>query len=192
MEQRVNNTAVFDLIYSEHKSAIYGLACYLTRNEKEAEDLFQETWLRIAKHLAHKTIDMDNCKTWILTITSNLYRDWLRKKRVRRAFAFQKSSSDQEVDKHLEKPMWGKKPDAENDSKHQEVKIALQKALSDLPPRHRLIFVLKEVEGFKYSEISEILKVPEGTVKSIQHRAVKRLRQDLWIYNPKKTLIASV
>jgi len=188
----MDNTAVFNLIYSRHKASLYGLACYLTRNEKEAEDLFQETWLRIAKHLAHKTIDMDNCKTWIMTITSNLYRDWLRKKRVRRAFVFQKSSPDGQVDRSGETPMWGEKPGSENDSKHQEVKMALQKALSNLPPKHRLVFVLKEVEGFKYSEISEILKVPEGTVKSIQHRAVKKLRQDLWIYNPKKSLIASV
>ena len=192
MEQRVDNTAVFDLIYGQHKSSLYRLACYLTRNEKEAEDLFQETWLRIAKHLAYKTIDMDNCKTWIMTILSNLYRDWLRKKRVRKGFVFQKSSSVDQIDSHLEKQVWGDKSCHENDPKNLEIKMALSKALSGLPYKLRLVFVLKEIEGFKYSEISEILKVPEGTVKSIQHRAVKKLRQDLWIYNPKKTLIASV
>jgi len=92
----------------------------------------------------------------------------------------------------LEKPMWGEKPYSENDSKHLEVKMALSKALAGLPPRHRLIFVLKEIEGFKYAEISEMLNVPEGTVKSIMHRAIRKLRKDLWIYNPKKTIIASV
>ncbi len=191
-DQRVNNSAVFDELYNRYKSSLYKLACYLTRNQKEAEDLFQETWLRIAKHLAHKTIDMDNCKTWIMTITSNLYRDWLRKKRVRKSFSFQKPESDGQADMHLEKPMWGEKTCLGNDSKHLEVKMALSTALAGLPSRQRLIFVLKEMEGYKYSEIGEMLNLPEGTVKSIMHRAIKKLRKDLWVYDPKKTIIVSV
>ena len=80
----------------------------------------------------------------------------------------------------------------ENDSKHLEVKMALSTALAGLPPKQRLIFVLKEIEGYKYSEIGEMLSIPEGTVKSIMHRAIRILRKDLWVYNPKKTIIASV
>ena len=188
----MDNTAVFDELYSRYKSALYGLACYLTGNQKEAEDLFQDTWLRVVKHLAHQTIDVDNCKTWRMTITSNLYKDFLRKKRVRKPFSFQKSSSNGQTDNYLEKPMWGEKPCLENDSKHQEIKMALSKALGGLHSRQRLIFVLKEIEGFKYTEISEMLNVPEGTVKSVMHKAVRNLRKDLWVYNPKKTIIASV
>lgn len=100
---------MFDELYSRHKTSLYKLACYLTRNQKEAEDLFQDTWLRIAKHLAHQTIDMDNCKTWIMTIMSNLYRDWLRKKKVRKPFSFQKPDSDGQTDLHFEKPYGEKK-----------------------------------------------------------------------------------
>lgn len=188
----MNNSAVFDELYSQYKSSLYSLACYLTRNQKEAEDLFQDTWLRIAKHLAHQTIDKDNCRTWIMTITSNLYRDWLRKKHVRKAFSFQRSNSDGQTDNHFEKPMWGDKSNAGNDSKLLEVKMALSQALAGLPPRQRLIFVLKEIEGYKYLEIGEILSLPEGTVKSVMHRAVRKLRKDLWVYNPKKTIIVSV
>jgi len=188
----VNNSTVFDELYGRYKSSLYSLACYLTRNQKEAEDLFQDTWLRIAKHLAHQTIDIDNCKTWMMTITSNLYRDWLRKKRVRKSFSFQKSNPDGQTGTYLEKPMWGEKACLENDPKHLEVKMALSKALAGLPPKQRLIFVLKEIEGYKYSEIGEMLSVPEGTVKSVMHRAIRKLRKDLWVYNPKKAIIASV
>ncbi len=188
----MNNSDVFDELYSQYKSSLYSLACYLTRNQKEAEDLFQDTWLRIAKHLAHQTIDKDNCRRWIMTITSNLYRDRLRKKYVRKAFSFQRSNSDGQTDNYLEKPMWGEKTCLENDSKLLEVKMALSKALAGLPPRQRLIFVLKEIEGYKYLEIGEILSLPEGTVKSVMHRAVRKLRKDLWVYDPKKTIIVSV
>jgi RNA polymerase sigma-70 factor (ECF subfamily) len=48
------------------------------------------------------------------------------------------------------------------------------------------------MEGFQYTEIGEILSLPVGTVKSLMHRAVKRLRRELWGYAPKKTIIASV
>ena len=188
----MENSAAFDWLYREHKSSLYKLACYLTRNEKEAEDLFQETWLRIVRHLAHKTIDMDNCKTWMMTITSNLYRDWLRKKRVRRAFALRGKQNESPADTHFEQPTWGEHPSKKNDSEHLEVKMAISKALVGLPSKQRLIFVLKEIEGFKYAEISEMLDLPEGTVKSIMHRAVRNLRRDLWAFNPKKTIIASV
>lgn len=188
----MNNQSVFDQLYGQYKSSVYSLSCYLTRNQKEAEDLFQETWLRVAKHLARQPVDAGNCKTWIITITSNLYRDWLRKKSVRKPFSFQKSNSDGRTDTHFEKPMWGEHTCLENDSKHLEVKMALSTALAGLPPRQRLIFVLKEIEGYKYSEIGEMLSLPEGTVKSMLHRAIKKLRKDLWVYNPKKTIIASV
>jgi len=188
----VDNTAVFDELYDRYKTPLYGLACYLTRNQKEAEDLFQETWLRVVKHLADQSIDVDNCKTWLMTITSNLYKDFLRKKRVRKPFSIQRSDSDMQIDNRIEKPMWGEKPFNENDAKHLEVKTAISKALAGLHSRQRLIFVLKEIEGFKYTEIAEMINVPEGTVKSIMHRAVRNLRKDLWVYNPKKTIIASV
>ena len=59
-------------------------------------------------------------------------------------------------------------------------------AVAKLPERQRRVFVLKEIEGFKYKEISEIFDMPVGTVKSIGHRAVRRLRQELSVYNPKK------
>jgi len=188
----VDNTAIFDELYSRYKSEVYGLSCYLTRNQKEAEDLFQETWLRVVKYLPDQSIDVDNCKSWIMTITSNLYRDLLRKKRVRKPFSTQRENSDTQIDHQIEKPMWGEKPCSENDANYQEVKAALSKALADLQPRQRLIFVLKEIEGFRYIEISEMLNIPEGTVKSIMHRAVGKLRKDLWVYNPKKTITVSV
>jgi len=56
-----------------------------------------------------------------------------------------------------------------------------------LPDQYRLVFMLKEVAGFKQSEIGEILGIPIGTVKSVMFRAVKKLRLDLAAYHPKMT-----
>jgi len=57
--------------------------------------------------------------------------------------------------------------------------LAIAQALAKLPERQRLVFILKEVEGFQQAEISQILKMPLGTVKSLMYRAVRRLRRNL-------------
>lgn len=183
---------LFDEIYLKYKSSTFSLACYLTRNQREAEDLFQETWLRVVKQLSQKPVDPSGCKAWILTIVTNLYRDWLRKKRVRRIFSPQKPDAGDVDENRWRKPFWGSESNGTEESDRQDVRMAVSKALEVLPEKQRLVFVLKEMEGFRYTEIGEILRLPVGTVKSVMHRAVKRLRRELWGYAPKKTIIASV
>ena len=183
---------MFDELYERYKSSVYSLACYLTRNQREAEDLFQETWLRVVQHLPHKSVDVKNCKTWIMTIETNLYRDWLRKKKVRRLFSTQKSEAVEREDNVLQRSFWGSEDDGAKDSNRLDVRMAVSKAIDRLPKKQRIVFMLKEIEGFKYSEIGEVLRMPAGTVKSLMHRAVKGLRRELWDYAPNKSIIVSV
>lgn len=58
----------FNDLYNKYRVSVYSLACYLTQNQREAEDLFQETWLRVVQNL-HKTSNMRDLKAWIFTIT---------------------------------------------------------------------------------------------------------------------------
>lgn len=174
----------FDDLYNKYRVSVYSLACYLTQNQREAEDLFQETWLRVVQNL-HKTSNMRDLKAWIFTITANLYRDELRKKRIRRLFFLQKSiNSDHRVERSNGKLGSGKL-NTTSETNRVDMCMTISQAMADLPDRQRLIFVLKEIEGFKHSEISEILGLPVGTIKSQMHRAVKRLQRNLWAYNPK-------
>jgi RNA polymerase sigma-70 factor (ECF subfamily) len=173
---------MFDTLYDRHKSDVYSFAVYLTKNKAEAEELFQDTWLRVAQHFP-KAENMKKAKSWIFTITSNLYKDSLRKKRVRRSFLFHAM----EQEKNNPSP-YRNTHSAENskrtDSFEQlDIGRAISRALAKLPEQHRQVFVLKEMAGFKHSEISEILKLPEGTVKSVLFRAVKKLRLDLKAYS---------
>lgn len=182
----------FDKFYSRYKSSIFSLACYLTRNVREAEDLYQETWLRVVKQLSHKPVEPAGCKAWIMTIMTNLYRDWLRKKRVRRLVSTLKSDADISDENIWKRPFWGEESNGTQETDRQDIRMAVTKAMGVLPDKQRLIFVLKEMEGFCYTEIGEILNIPVGTVKSLMHRAVKRLRRELLGNVPKKTIIASV
>ena len=177
--------AEFDYLYQRYRSAVFNFACYLTQNPGEAEDLFQETWLRVVHHLPKK-VDKSSAKAWIFTITANLHKDVLRKKRIRRAFIFQKTArSFPNEDEHSF--LFGSSiPGKVNGANRVDMKRAIVQAMKQLPEQQRGIFALREIEGLKYSEISEIYGIPVGTVKSLMFRAVRRLRRELSAYNPKR------
>lgn len=179
------NHQKFDELYDIHRTAVYSFAYSLTQNRGEAEDLFQETWLRVAQYFP-KVLDMKKVKAWLFTITANLHKDALRKKRTRRRFLFQKKwTADQDMTGCEGLPEHASQDETKG-SERVEMGHAISQAVSNLPDQHRLVFMLKEVAGFKQSEISKILGIPIGTVKSVMFRAVKRLRQDLAAYHPKK------
>jgi RNA polymerase sigma-70 factor (ECF subfamily) len=174
---------VFDELYEKYQNDVFSFACYLTKNRGDAEDLYQEAWLRIVKKLPEK-VNMQRIKAWIFTIVINLHRDELRKKRIRRLFIFQKSRAHvaDEVFPFLEDKSWS---DSSNEANYKEMGKDISEALARLPDRQRRVFILKEIAGFRQAEISDILSVPVGTVKSLMYRAVKQLRQELLKYKVK-------
>ena len=182
-ESRQNIQSIFDELYEKYQNEVFSFACYLTKNRGEAEDLFQEAWLRIIKNLPEK-VNMQRIKAWIFTVVINLYRDDLRKKRIRSLFLFQKSRAHEtgEAFPFVEDKSW---PDPSNEANQIEMGKDINQALALLPDRQRRVFVLKEIAGFRQAEISDILGVPVGTVKSLMYRAVKRLRQELSKYKAK-------
>ena len=173
----------FDLLYDTYKSAVFSYACYLTRNEKEAEDLFQETWLRIVQN-PPRSRDVSELKSWVFTITTNLYRDLLRKKKVRRTFLLEKSSTSNLGPGFFAADTRQGKIQTSRETDRVDAGNAIALALAQLPEKLHRVFVLKEIEGFKYMEISRILNLPVGTVKSMMHRAVRRLQQELAVFCP--------
>ncbi|NOR21913.1 MAG: sigma-70 family RNA polymerase sigma factor [Candidatus Aminicenantes bacterium] len=174
----------FDNLYNKYQNAVFGFAYYLTQNRGDAEDLFQEAWLRIAKKLPDE-VNMQSIKAWIFTVVANLHRDELRKKRIRRLFFLQKAMSLEK-----ENTMFPVLPDQPVSINPEEVNQTdmgrdIAQAMARLPDRQRRVFVLKEIAEFKQAEISNILGIPLGTVKSLMHRAVRRLRRELSKYNEK-------
>lgn len=173
----------FDSLYDRFSTAVYNFSLYLTRDKYEADELFQDTWLRVARNIK-KAAAMTNPKPWIITITVNLYRDALRKKRVRNLFSYHKPftpETEREIHTQIKDRCSGKDASIQIDTAK-----AISSAVADLPSRQRQVFVLKEMDGFQLSEISEMLGIPLGTVKSLMFRAVRKLRQDLSVFNPNR------
>lgn len=181
----------FDELYGKYRNEVFGFAYHLSRDRRDAEDLYQEAWLRIVKKLPRE-IDMRGIKAWIFTIVINLHRDELRKKRIRRLFLLEKAKSHEDEEASFPVQQDILPPDSKDQGLRIEMGKDIHQALDSLPQRQRRVFVLKEIAGFKQAEISDILGVPVGTVKSLMYRAVKRLRQELSKYrtknNPKKEI----
>ncbi len=166
---------LFDELYRKHTTAVWTYALYLARDRTEAEDLFQDVWLRVVE----KMDDIDrteNVKAWLLAIVVNLHRDRLRRLKVRRPFLAGQSRPDLAADEGASS---GHGQDASLDLEKAEAGRAVREAIDRLPERLRSVFVLREIEGCPYVEICRILNIRMGTAKSLMFRAVRRLRRDL-------------
>ncbi len=174
----------FDILYQKYQNAVFSFACYLTKNQGDAEDLFQEAWLRILKNLPER-VNMLSIKAWIFTIVANLHRDGLRKKRIRRLFLLKKHMSFEKENSLFPAMSNIQISNSSDEVSQAEIGRDITQALAKLPDRQRRVFVLKEIADFKQAEISDILGIPVGTVKSMMHRAVKQLQLDLSKYHTK-------
>jgi RNA polymerase sigma-70 factor (ECF subfamily) len=175
----------FDEVYQAFQSHVFRFACHLTQSQNEAEELFQETWLRAVKRFPGE-FDRQRFKAWLFTVAANIHKDNLRKKRIRQLFFLERTRTAVREQGFQSYMLGGRGSFMGSESEDADLGRALGVAVAKLPERQRCVFVLKEIEGFKYTEIGEMFDLPVGTVKSLLHRAVRRLRKELMAYNPKK------
>ena len=168
-ENRLHNKDIdFDKIYKELATKLYAYVFSMVRKREIAEDIVQDTFVKALKYGLSR---IKNYKSFLFRIAHNLAIDYLRK---------DAHNSDREVDHNRRRDEKVMTTDRILD------KVAIQKAIDKLPPKYRDVFVMKEVNGFDYQEISEILRIPIGTVKSRLHRAIDRLRVELSPYMEEK------
>lgn len=175
----------FDELYEMYKTPIYRFACALSGDARDAEDLFQETWLRAVKAApAGPQARGAEAKAWLYAIAANAHKDLLRRRRVRRLFLAERATAlgDRKGDADLG---WDLPAAAgEDGSSRSDIRLCLRRAVSRLPGKERRVFVLKDIEGFQHDEIGRLLGLPEATVRTLLFRAVKKLRRDLAEFRP--------
>lgn len=143
---------------------------YRTIGDREkAEDLVQEVFIRVYRHL-HRFDRSKKFSTWIYTIASNLAKNELRNRSRNPLVLFQTMRNAwQEEDRPLQFEDSSMRPDDLYRKRH--LRELVEQAVAQLPPHHREVFVLRELEGKSYEEIAEITSVNLGTVKSRLNRA---------------------
>ncbi len=170
----------FDLIVKRYKDQLLNFIYRFVGSQEEAEDIIQETFLRVyRKRKAYKRIA--KFSTWIYTIAGNLARTELRRRKRRKLFSVTDMGYE---DRDYEISDEDFNPENQVDGIIQEEII--QKEIAMLSPKFREVIILRDVQELSYEEISTIIKVPIGTVKSRVNRGRLKLQSRLKFLMKKK------
>jgi len=159
-------------LLAKYSDMAYALALRLTGNATEAEDLAEEALIKAVRGLDGFRGD---CETgvWLYRIVMNCWKSQLRSPRLffwKKMKGFVEGEAGELIDPADPAP--GPAQQIEANSRRE----AFEKALSSLEPADRAIVVLRELDGRSYSDIADVLSIPEGTVRSRLSRARGRLR----------------
>ena len=158
------DTAAFEELYRQHVARVYGLCLRMCANPAKAEDLTQEAFIRAWQKLGSFR-RQSTFRTWLHRLTVNLVLGNLR--------------STGRWESHLTAiDSLPERGDGGAGAKS-EVALDLERAISQLPPQARMVFVLHDIEGYKHREIASLCDLAVGTSKAHLHRARKQLREVL-------------
>ena len=171
-------TAIFENEFMPHLDILYNFAYRLTYDEDDAKDLVQDTYLK-SYRFAESFQKGTNAKAWLYRILKNSFINDFRKKskepakvdyqEVENFYNSENVDDDRTVDLRI---------DAVRDMLGDEISLAL----SSLAVDFRTVIILCDLEGFTYDELSKILDIPIGTVRSRLHRARNLLKEKLSVY----------
>lgn len=166
---RAGDRDAFADLIDQHKDGVVGYLTRLTGDRDRAEDLAQETFLRLFRSAAAYT-EQGLLRAYLFRIATNLVRsEERREKRLRLLLPFLGGG------RHAE-------PTAPSGLLRQELQRKVASAVTQLPMRYRVPLVLHEIEGWSYADIAREIGCREGTVKSRIHRGRQRLKEQLAPY----------
>lgn len=163
----------FEQIVLSTESSVYNLALSILKKKEDAEDVTQETYLRLWRTISEASIESP--KSYILRTARNLALDVIRKNSRHEDVDTVIQGTDGEVEVDIEDTDPASRPDLAYLQKVQ--KEVVRQSINELPTSARELIILRDLEGLPYSEISELLGISEGTLKSKLFRARERLRK---------------
>jgi RNA polymerase sigma-70 factor (ECF subfamily) len=158
--------AAFEEIYRRHNRRVYSLCLRMTQNVSEAEDLAQEVFIQLFRKIGSFRGD-SAFTTWLHRLTVNQVLMHFRKRSVK----LEKTTEEGET------PVQIVVGTANPNNMPVVDRIALDKAIAQLPPGYRSVFLLHDVEGHEHEEVAKILGCSVGTSKSQLHKARMKLRR---------------
>ena len=170
---------LFEQTMVPHLDSAYNLARWIARSEQDAEDIYQEAFLKAYRYLNNFRFEC-SFYTWIYRIVTNLCLDQLRRRKTRRedsAVVLDHSGDEIDLMASVSDDRAFSNPGKELDRKRLGERI--QVALETLTPRERMVFELKHYQGLRLRTIGEMLSTTEETAKNTLFRATKKLRSQL-------------
>ena len=166
---QTGDLAALGELFERYKGVVYRIALAMTRDERVAEDILQECFVRLYTYV--DSVDAGRpLKPWLYRVTVNLSYDWSAKKH-----------SIQPLDDVLEwlSGLQNAFPAPDDKVEERELMRAVREVIAELPAFHRAVIVLYYMENLTVAEVADVLQLPAGTVKSRLHYARERLRDAL-------------
>ena len=161
-EFKKGNEAALTFIYDNYSAALYGVILKMIRDEKQCQDLLQESFVKIWRYRKRFDGSKGSIYTWMLNLTRNNCIDHLRSK------SFKNKQQNQQIDSLV----YGIEGKSNFDPQH----IGLRDLIRKLPEEQQQIIQLSYFEGYTQKEIAEDFDIPLGTVKSRAKAALSKLR----------------
>lgn len=166
---RGGDEAAFAELFNAHKTKIHSLCLRMTNNAAEAEDLTQDAFLQVFRKL--DTFRGDSAlSTWLYRVAVNTVLMRFRKKGLRQVSLEEPANREADAPKREHGKLDGRLSGSVD-------RIALTRAMKELPTGYRNIFLLHEVKGYEHHEIARLLRCSVGNSKSQLHKAKIRMRQ---------------
>lgn len=168
--------AAFEELVRQYDQPVLRLALHLTGSEAEAQDIYQDAFLKVYRNLGSFRFEC-SFYTWVYRIVTNLCMDYLRRKKVRKEDSGVRTGDEGEEVNVLEQvadERAGASP--EHDLLRRETGRCISLALEKLTPRERMVFEMKHYQGLKLRTIGEALNTTEETAKNTLFRATQKLR----------------
>jgi RNA polymerase sigma-70 factor (ECF subfamily) len=174
LRAQAGESGAFRLLVERHQRRVFAIALGLVRDEQDAREIAQEAFLRVHKGLA-QFHGGSSFFTWLYRIVTNLSIDLMRKPSRREAelhFALEGDEGDSPI-------LPASDADPYDVVRRGQLSLRIQDALEQLPPYHRGVILMREVEGMSYEEMAEAMQVSKGTIMSRLFHARKKLQRAL-------------
>ena len=168
IEAAQGSDEAFGVLYDTYIDRIYNYIYYRTGNVHDAEDLTARVFQRAMKHIVNYEDRGVPFSAWLYRIAHNLVANWHRDRSRKQEIAITEKMSLPARDEHPETTLM-----------RTEKQDALLRVIRTLPPNRQQLLILKFVEGYSNAEIGEIMSRSEGAVKSLYHRTLLALRDQV-------------
>ena len=173
---KAGDMIAFETLILEHEKIVYNVAFRMMNNSEDAKDLSQDALIKAFKSIGNFN-EQSSFSTWIYRITVNTCIDEIRKRKGKQNFSL---DSDLEGEEGSWKQQFADTDDTPEESVlRKEDKSEIAQALDTLSPEHKIVIVLREMQGLSYEEIAESTGMTLGTVKSRISRARNQLKIEI-------------
>jgi RNA polymerase sigma-70 factor (ECF subfamily) len=163
-----SDTTAFGELYTRYVQKIYNYVYYRTGNHHDAEDLTSRVFFRALAHIGNYTDRGVPFSAWLYRIAHNLVANWHRDRGRKKVVP---------LDEYIVSSMHFDAPEAVTENNEEEARLLA--SIHELPPDRQQLLILKFVERLSNAEIGEIMNRTEGAIKSLYHRTLISLRDNL-------------